>query len=83
LYLKAGIILSDLISENSVQYNLFMEPDSENQKKLMEKMDNINFSMCNDVIKFASSGILRNWRMPKDFISQRYTSRWEELKEVK
>jgi len=83
MYLKAGIILSDLISENSVQYNLFMEPDSENQKKIMEKMDNINFSMRNDVIKFASSGILRNWRMRQDFISQRYTSRWEELKEVK
>jgi DNA polymerase V len=82
LYLKAGIILSDLVPENSVQHNLFMEPDSENQKKLMEKMDNINFSMRNDVIKFASSGILRNWRMRQDFISRRYTSRWEELKEV-
>jgi DNA polymerase V len=39
--------------------------------------------MHNDVIKFASSGILRNWRMRQDFISSRYTSRWEELKEVK
>lgn len=82
LYLKAGIILSDLIPENSVQHNLFMEPDSKNQKKLMQKMDSINFSMRNDVIKFASSGILRNWRMRQDFISRRYTSRWEELKEV-
>jgi DNA polymerase V len=83
LYLKAGIILSDLSPENTVQHNLFMGTDTKNTKKLMEKMDNINFSMRNDVIKFASSGILRNWRMRQDFISSRYTSRWEELKEVK
>ncbi|MGN6530966.1 MAG: DUF4113 domain-containing protein, partial [Ginsengibacter sp.] len=82
LYLKAGIILSGLTPENTVQYNLFMETETKNQKKLMGKMDNINFSMRNDAIKFASSGILRNWRMRQDFISPRYTSRWEELKEV-
>jgi DNA polymerase V len=62
LYLKAVIILSDLTPENTRQYNLFMERDTESQKKLMEKTDNINFSMCNDTVKFASSGILRNWR---------------------
>ena len=83
LYLKAGIILSDLTPENTVQCNLFMKTDTKDQKKLMEKMDNINFSLRNDTIKFASSGILRNWRMRQDFISPRYTSRWEELKEVK
>jgi DNA polymerase V len=49
----------------------------------MEKIDNINFSMRDDAIKFASSGMLRNWRMRQDFISRRYTSRWDELKEVK
>jgi len=82
LYLKAGIILSNIIPENSVQYNFFMNPDAKKEKGLMERIDNINFSMRNDVIKFASSGILRNWRMRRDFISPRYTSRWEELKEV-
>ncbi len=82
-YLKAGIILSDLIPENSVQFNLFKDADTERKKKLMAKLDNINFSMRDDVVKFASSGILRNWRMRQDFISSRYTSRWEELKEVK
>jgi DNA polymerase V len=82
-YLKAGIILSDLTPDNIEQYNLFMPRDSKNQKKLMEKMDNINFSMRSEAIKFASSGIMRNWRMRQDFISPRYTSRWDELKEVK
>ena len=74
--------MSDIIPENSVQYNFFTDPDSKKGKELMEKIDNINFSMRNDVVKFASSGILKNWRMRQDFISHRYTSRWEEMFEV-
>ncbi len=81
-YLKAGIILSDVVPENTVQFNLFKDADAQKKKKLMAKVDNINFSMRDDVVKYASSGILRNWRMRQDFISPRYTSRWEELKEV-
>lgn len=81
-YLKAGIILSNLVSENKVQFNLFNNPDAQTKKELMAKIDNINFSMRNEVVKFASSGTLRNWRMRQDFISPKYTSRWEELKKV-
>ncbi|MDQ2719805.1 MAG: Y-family DNA polymerase [Bacteroidota bacterium] len=81
-YLKAGIILSDLVPESAIQFNLFTDADAQKKKNLMAKVDNINFSMRGDVVKYASSGILRNWRMRQDFISSRYTSRWEELKEV-
>jgi len=45
-------------------------------------MDNINFSMRNDVLKFAASGTTRNWKMQKNFHSPRYTTRWDELREV-
>lgn len=82
-YSKAGVILSNILPENNIQHHLFAEPDTEIKKKLMDKIDNINFSMGNDVIKYASSGILRNWRMRQDYISPRYTSRWEELQKVK
>lgn len=82
IYLKAGVILSDIVSENTVQQNLFTNDDAECKKELMRKMDNINFSMRNEVIRFASAGFLKKWRMRQDFISPRYTSRWEELKEV-
>jgi DNA polymerase V len=53
------------------------------ERFLMEMMDNINFSMRNDVVKFASTGIKRNWKMRQEFHSPRYTTRWEELYQVK
>jgi len=81
-YKKAGVILSGLVPDNSIQANLFEPPSKNMGRYLMEMMDNINFSMRNDVVKFASSGTKRNWKMRQEFHSPRYTTRWEELYEV-
>ena len=81
-YKKAGIMLSGLVPDNSVQGNLF-DPGKSIGRFLMEMMDNINFSMRNDVVKFASSGTKRNWKMRQEFHSPKYTTRWYELFEVK
>lgn len=81
-YKKAGVILSSLVPDDSIQGNLF-EKGKNVGRFLMEQIDNINFSMRNDVVKFASSGTKRDWKMRKDFQSPRYTTRWEELYKVK
>lgn len=81
-YKKAGVILSHIVPDDSVQGSLF-EKQKNVGRFLMEQIDNINFSMRNDVVKFASSGTTRDWKMRKDFQSPRYTTRWEELYEVK
>lgn len=81
-YKKAGVILSSLVPDDSIQGNLF-EKQKSIGRFLMEQIDNINFSMRNDVVKFASSGTKRDWKMRRDFQSPRYTTRWEELYEVK
>jgi DNA polymerase V len=70
------------VPDDSIQGNLFEKQKSVG-RFLMEQIDNINFSMRNDVVKFASSGTKRDWKMRKDFQSQRYTTRWEELYKVK
>lgn len=82
-YKKAGVILSGLVPDTSIQSNLFEPPSKGIGRYLMEMMDNINFSMRNDVVKFASTGIKRNWKMRQEFHSPRYTTRWEELLQVK
>jgi len=81
-YKKAGVILSGLVPDTSIQANLFEPPVKNMGRFLMEMMDNINFSMRDDMVKFASSGTKRNWKMRQDFHSPRYTTRWEELYEV-
>ena len=49
----------------------------------MRMMDNVNFAMRNDVLKFASSGSSRNWKMRQELRSPRYTTRWDEICKVK
>jgi DNA polymerase V len=83
LYKKAGVLLSDLVPEDSVQGNLFEPETDDTGRKLMDMVDNINFSQRDDVLKFASSGTKRNWKMRQELRSPRYSTRWEELCEVK
>lgn len=83
VYKKAGVMLSNIVPDTSVQGNLFV-PDTKNRGKLlMDMIDNINFSQRNDILKFASSGTKRNWKMQQNFHSPKYTSRWEDLCKVK
>jgi DNA polymerase V len=82
LYKKAGVMLSGIIPDNSIQGNMF-QPESKNcGRKLMDMIDNINFSQRDDVLKFAASGTTRDWKMRQELRSPRYTTRWGELFEL-
>jgi DNA polymerase V len=82
VYEKAGVIFSKLVPAASVQSNFFATPTSFEQHNLMDKIDNINFGMHKDMVKFVSSGIQRPWKMKQEHLSPRYTSSWLELKEI-
>lgn len=82
-YKKAGVMLSGIVPDEKIQGNLFV-PEKHNAKRmLMSALDNVNFAMRNDVVKFAASGTTRDWKMRMEYRSPRYTSRWEELAEVR
>ncbi len=78
-YKKAGVMLSGIVPDNSIQANLFFSETKNCEWKLMEMIDNVNFSQRDDVLKFAASGTTRNWKMRQNFISDRHTTRWDEL----
>jgi DNA polymerase V len=82
LYKKAGVMLSGIIPDESIQGNLFVAESKNCERKLMDMIDNINFSQRDDVLKFAASGTTRDWKMRQEMRSGRYTTRWEELFEV-
>ena len=82
-YLKAGVIMGDLVPDDAVQSSIFNRSPHLNQRSLMEAVDNINFSMRGDVVKYVASGLKRNWKMRQDMRSGKYTTRWEELYEIK
>ncbi|MBK6937348.1 MAG: DUF4113 domain-containing protein [Chitinophagaceae bacterium] len=74
-------MLGGIVPNESIQGNLFL-PTANNNRKLMDTIDNINFSQRDDVLKFAASGTRRNWKMRQEMHSPRYTTRWNELFEV-
>jgi len=82
-YKKAGVVLSNLVPDQSIQANLFSSETKNSSRKLMNMVDNVNFSMRNDVLKFAASGTTRDWKMRQELRSKRYTTRWDEMMEVK
>jgi DNA polymerase V len=78
-YKKAGVILSGLVPDTTIQGNLFVPEKHNGKRMLMDMIDNINFSNRDDIIKFAASGTKRNWKMRAELRSPRYTTRWSEL----
>ena len=82
-YIKAGVVLGNIVPCDMVQYNLFEAPDTANAKKLMHMIDNINFSMSSDILKFAAAGTKKNWKMRQEMRSKRFTTKWDELFLVK
>ena len=81
-YKKAGVILGDIVPDDSIQGNLF-DTSSNNGRELMNMIDNINFSQRDDILKYASSGTTRNWKMRQELRSPRFTTRWDELPSVR
>lgn len=82
-YKKAGVMLSGLVPDNAIQGNLFVPEAKQQGRFLMSVLDNINFSMRSDVVKFAASGTTRNWKMRQELRSPRFTTRWEEMFKVR
>ena len=82
-YLKAGVVLGGLVPDDTLQGNLFATTNVHQNRALMQALDNINFSMRDDMVKFAASGLSRNWKMRQEMRSKRFTTRWDELYLIK
>lgn len=83
IYKKAGVMLSGIVPDATIQGNLFLSENKNSNRFLMSMLDNVNFAMRDDMVKFAASGTRRDWKMRQELRSPRYTTRWEELFEVK
>ena len=82
-YKKAGVMLGGLEPDKSIQGNLFTAGAGNTHRFLMSAIDNVNFSMRDDPVKFCSTGIDKNWKMRQELRSERYSTRWSELREVR
>lgn len=79
-YAKAGVMLSEIVSIEGVQTDLFSTSQaSPKSTALMSAMDSINRKMGKESIKLASEGFTRPWKMKQGNKSPSYTTKWCDL----
>ncbi len=79
---KAGVIIMDFIPDSEIQLSLFENSDPKHSP-LMQVVDRINQSFGQQKIKLASQDQKRIWKMKQEKLSPRYTTRLEEVIEVR
>ena len=83
-YTKAGIMLSLLTDKSEIQATLFDNPEvGARSTRLMAAMDAVNNQYGRDTLRSGSSGIEHRWATRAENRSPRYTTRWDELPEVR
>lgn len=83
-YQKAGVMLGDFFSQGIAQLNLFDDnAPRRGSEKLMEVLDHLNAKEGKGALYFAGQGIQQQWAMKRDMLSPRYTTRYEDLLQVK
>ena len=81
IYKKAGVMLSRIVPDTSIQGNLFNAAIN-NNRRLMLAMDNINFALEPDMIRLSNAGVSKHWKMRQESRSPRYTTVWNEIPKI-
>ncbi|MBV9389943.1 MAG: Y-family DNA polymerase [Chroococcidiopsidaceae cyanobacterium CP_BM_ER_R8_30] len=84
-FAKAGVILTRLTDQDMIQLSLFDDYNSEDErpKHLMELLDELNERFGQETLKFAAMGLNKCWQTRAQYLSKRWTTRWDELPLVK
>lgn len=76
-YKKAGIIVSDITPADNFQTTLFSGENPKHQD-VLKAIDQINLKTGNK-IQFGSNDLKKRWKMRQNNLSQRYTTRLNEV----
>jgi DNA polymerase V len=83
-YSKAGILLNDLVKVECRQRSLLVDPvATERQRRLMKAVDQVNAMNGRGTLFPASAGIRKAWSLRAEHRSPRWTTRIEDLPEVR
>ena len=83
-YHKAGVMISAIVNENSLQTNLFETTMTDPKRSsLLKKIDSLNSKLGRNTIFFGGSNAQAEWKMKQEFMSPAYTTKWNEIPIVK
>jgi DNA polymerase V len=81
---KAGVIVLDIVPEEQVQQSLFEVPeDNKKEGQVMRSLDNLNNRFGKDLVRFASQGYGKKWKLRQMRLSPCYTTNVQQLLVVK
>lgn len=87
LFMKAGVMMLDLMDKDKEQYDFFNAPQSSEEKqksdRLMNTIDLINRKMGSSTVQLGGTRPHAAWNIKRDLLSKRYTTRWNELLTIK
>ena len=81
-YKKAGIVLNDISDAGVVQPDLFMQLPERNDA-LMTALDSINSRFGKGTLRSCQEGFSKQWTMKSNIKSPAYTTRFDEVVNVK
>jgi DNA polymerase V len=82
-FMKAGIMVLDIVPENQVQTSMFDFAKKERDKKIMSAIDKVNNSLGKEIVRMAVQGFEKRYKLRADHLSQCYTTNINQLLKVK
>ncbi len=83
IYMKAGVMVLDLVTENAMQLNLFNQTDIRKEKQLALTVDEVNQDMGKDTVRMAVQRFERRYRLRAEKLSKKYTTDITQILKVK
>lgn len=81
-YKKAGVIIIEIVPENTVQQNLFYDLNNPKTQQLMHTVDELNKLYGRDQVRFSSQGYSKEWKLRQEKLSKCYTTRMDDLLDI-
>jgi DNA polymerase V len=82
-YMKAGVMVLDLVPEGNVQLGLFDTRDRNKDKQLMKAIDKTNTTFGKDMVRYGTHSYGRQWHLRRMRLSPCYTTRINDVMKVK
>ena len=76
---KAGVIITEIVPENSIQSNMFYDLDRDKHSRLMNVLDSVNSGFIRNQVTLGIQGVKRTWSLRQEKLSPKYTTEFKDL----
>jgi DNA polymerase V len=78
-YKKSGVIVTEIVPEDQIQFDLLDTVDRSKHNRLMKVMDELIDRFGRSKVQVAAQGISKSWILKSDYKSPCYTTRMNEV----